>query len=57
MNTESLHLEVKTPNAEAIRLRKMAERMRRDGRTATAILLDNAAWIAEGNKWPLQEAK
>jgi len=29
-------------------LRRMAQRMREDGREATAILLDNAAFIAEG---------
>lgn len=48
--------DIKQPNANADRyngadvLRKAAERMRRDGRTATAIMLDNAAWLAEGHE-------
>ena len=35
------------PVTEADLLRQMAERMRREGRSATAILLENAAYLAE----------
>lgn len=35
---------------EAAMLRQMAERMRRDGRPATAILLDNAAFVLGGGE-------
>jgi len=38
-----------TPHiTEADQLRRLADRMRRDGRPATAVLLDNAAFLAEG---------
>ena len=37
-------------NREIESLRRMAERMRRDGRGAMAILLDNAAFLADGGE-------
>ena len=36
--------------SESESLRRLAERMRRDGRTAAAIMADNAAWLADGGE-------